>query len=90
MTCIHNYAIKNVKGVTRYASIQTGIASIGILMSLICLVKAVRLRKNNTFYILLFTLIYVGLGCTIVLMWIIKDIHDMLASDNYYTVNSAG
>jgi hypothetical protein len=52
-------------------------------MSLILLVKAVRLRKNNAFFILLFTLIFVGLSCTIVLMWIIKDTYDMLASSKY-------
>ncbi len=80
---IHKYAEKNVKDVKRFASIQTGVASIGTLMSLILLVKAVRLRKNNAFFILLFTLIFVGLSCTIVLMWIIKDTYDMLASSKY-------
>jgi hypothetical protein len=53
-------------------------------MSLILLVKAVRLRKNNAFFILLFTLIFVGLSCTIVLMWIIKDTYEMLASSSYW------
>ena len=81
--CLHKYAEKNAKDVKRFASIQTGVASIGTLMSLILLVKAVRLRKNNAFFILLFTLIIVGLSCTIVLMWIIKDTYDMLASSKY-------
>ncbi len=53
-------------------------------MSLILLVKALRLRNNNAFFILLFTLIFVGLGCTIVLMWIIKDSYDMLTSSKYW------
>lgn len=78
--CLHTYAEKNVKDVNRFTSIQTGVASIGTLMSLILLVKAVRLRNNNAFFILLFTLIFVGLSCTIVLMWIINDTFDMLAS----------
>jgi hypothetical protein len=81
--CLHRYAEKNDKDVKRFASIQTGVASIGTLMSLILLVKAVRLRQNNAFFILLFTLIFVGLACTIVLMWMIKDAFDMLASSKY-------
>ena len=83
MTFLHHYSSLNVKRVRIFASIQTGVASIGTLMSLILLVKAVRLRKNNAFFILLFTLIFVGLSCTIVLMWIIKDTYDMLASSSY-------
>jgi len=83
MTFLHHYSSLNVKRVRIFASIQTGVASIGTLMSLILLVKAVRLRQNNAFFILLFTLIFVGLACTIVLMWMIKDAFDMLASSKY-------
>jgi hypothetical protein len=65
MTLLHYYSGRNVKRVMIFASIQTGVASIGTLMSLILLVKAVRLRKNNAFFILLYTLIFIGLVCTI-------------------------
>ena len=84
MYCIHHYSVLNVKRVRIFASIQTGVASIGTLMSLILLFKAVRLRKNNSFFILLFTLIFMGLACTIVLVWTVMEGTNMLSSSNYW------
>jgi hypothetical protein len=84
MTFLHHYSSLNVKRVRIFASIQTGVASIGTLMSLILLFKAVRLRKNNSFFILLFTLIFMGLACTIVLVWTVMEGTNMLSSSNYW------
>ena len=84
MTFLHYYSSLNVKRVRIFASIQTGVASIGTLMSLILLFKAVRLRKNNAFFILLFTLIFMGLACTIVLVWTVMEGTNMLSSPNYW------
>jgi len=84
MTFLHHYSSLNVKRVRIFASIQTGVASIGTLMSLILLFKAVRLRKNNAFFILLFTLIFMGLACTIVLVWTVMEGTNMLSSPYYW------
>jgi hypothetical protein len=80
MKCIHYYSELQVKNVTQFVSIQIGVASIGTLMSLILLIKAVRLKKNNAFFILIFTLIFVGFAFIILFMWIVEDGTKMVAS----------
>jgi hypothetical protein len=84
MKCIHYYSELKVGNVTQFVSIQTGVASIGTLMSLILLIKAVRLKKNNAFFILIFTLIFVGLACTILFLWIVEEGTNMVASPYYW------
>ena len=80
MKCINYYSELQVEEVTQFVIIQTGVASIGTLMSLILLIKAVRLKKNNAFFILIFTLIFVGFDFILHFILIVEDGTKMVAS----------
>jgi hypothetical protein len=47
------------------------------------LVKAVRLKENNIFFIMLFSLISLSLVCILVIMWAEYILVGLLASENY-------
>jgi hypothetical protein len=67
------------------AIIVTVISSLVLVPTLYMLIKAVRLKENNLFFILLFTLISLSLICIITVMWSYYSLIGVMASKDYIT-----
>jgi len=63
----------------------TVISSLVLVSTLYMLVKALRLKENNMFFIMLFSLISLSLVCIIVIMCAGYILVSLLASENYFT-----
>jgi hypothetical protein len=63
----------------------TVISSLVLVSTLYMLVKAVRLKENNMFFIMLFSFISLSLACILVFMWAEYILVGLLASENYIT-----
>ena len=64
---------------------MTVISSLVLVPTLYMLIKAVRLKENNLFFILLFTLISLSLICIITVMWSYYSLIGVMASEDYIT-----
>lgn len=83
MENLHEQAKKSEAYVLDLAITVTVINSLVLVSSLYMLVKAVRLKENNIFFIMLFSLISLSLVCILVIMWAEYILVCLLASENY-------
>ena len=83
MEYLHKQAKIYEANVLDLAITVTVISSLVLVSSLYMLVKAVRLKENNIFFIMLFSLISLSLVCILVIMWAEYILVGLLASENY-------
>jgi hypothetical protein len=83
MEYLHQQAKIYKANVLDLAITVTVISSLVLVSSLYMLVKAVRLKENNIFFIMLFSLISLSLVCIFVIMWAEYILVGLLASENY-------
>ena len=85
MENLHNLAKTYESNVLDLSITVTVISSLVLVSSLYMLVKAVRLKENNMFFIMLFSLISLSLASILVIMWAEYILVGLLASENYIT-----
>lgn len=83
MENLHDQAKIYEANVLDLAITVTVISSLVLVLSFYMLVKAVRLKENNIFFIMLFSLISLSLVCILVIMWAEYILVGLLASENY-------